>query len=379
MKGNSNIFDISSGCIRQDVLLKYLKGELSGMERNLVEKHLLECEMCSDELEGLTNLSEPERIAEIEAELNSKVDQRTSPRIFWLNPKVVYRVAAVAVLTIGVSTLLYYFVLKTAPSTMMSESQMPSTTAEMNDSTAPLEVIAIPKDATERSESQKKESKSAERPATPTIVADNIKVVEDIFIDEDSESVVLAEAEMEDVKVVPDVTKSDSAFLAANEVVIAGQQADALRAASVRAKEAESTVVAKDAKLSRKSAIPTKGLTQHPTIVESALDDYNQKSYQKALDKLNALYGKNAANDTVAYYRAMCLYNLKTYAKAIDAFQELTKNVDGEFFYDSQWYCALSLIEVGRVSDAVGVLNTLVKDQSKYRGDAEIKLNEIQP
>ncbi|HPI45433.1 MAG TPA: zf-HC2 domain-containing protein [Tenuifilaceae bacterium] len=173
MQENNNIFDESSGCIRQDALLEYLQGKLSGKERNLVEKHLLECEMCSDELEGLTNLLEPERIVEIETELNSMVDQRTMPRISWLNPKVVYRVAAVAVLTIGVSTLLYLFVLKTTPPTMMSESQMPSTTAEVTDSTAPLEVIAIPKDATERLESQKKESKLVERPAAPTIIANN--------------------------------------------------------------------------------------------------------------------------------------------------------------------------------------------------------------
>ena len=60
MQENNNIFDESSGCIRQDALLEYLQGKLSGKERNLVEKHLLECEMCSDELEGLTNLLEPE-------------------------------------------------------------------------------------------------------------------------------------------------------------------------------------------------------------------------------------------------------------------------------------------------------------------------------
>ena len=96
MKENSNKFDINSGCIRQDILLKYLKGELSGKERNLVERHLLECEMCSDELEGLSNLLEPERVAELERELgNLSKEQRVCVELFYLKDKCYQEVAEI--------------------------------------------------------------------------------------------------------------------------------------------------------------------------------------------------------------------------------------------------------------------------------------------
>ena len=375
MKENSNIFDINSGCIGQDILLDYLQGRLSGKERNLVERHLLDCEMCSDELEGLTNLSEPERIVEIEAELNSMVDQRTSPRISWLNPKVVYRVAAVAVLTIGVSTLLYLFVLKTTPPTMMSESQMPSTTAEVTDSTAPLEVIAIPKDATERLVSQKKESKLVERPAAPTIIANKVQIAEEVLI-ADSEAEVTDMDEMEEVVLAEKVVKADSAAIASSNAALAGQQADALRAASAEAKREELAIAGESARLSKKAMISTVGFAQSKVTIESALRSFNQKNYKKALDEFNAIYSQNANNDTVIYHRAMSFYRLNSFAEAIDDFQKVSSKEESEFFYDSQWYCALSLIELGRKNEAKSLLEAIVKSDSPYKDLANQKLKQ---
>ncbi len=372
MKENSNIFDINSGCIRQDILLDYLKGRLSGKERNLVERHLLHCEMCSDELEGLTNLSEPERIAEIEAELNSKVDKRTTSRILWLNPKVIYRVAAVAVLTIGVSTLLYYFVLKSTPSTMMSESQMPTVSAEMSDSIAPLEVTSIPKDATERSESQKKERKLVERPAAPTIVANNMQIAEDAFI-ADSEIEVFDTDEKEAAVLAEKVITADSAAIVSNNAALAGQQADALRAANYEAKKEELATVSEGARLSKKAVV---GFAQPMPTIESALKNYNQKNYGAALNEFNTLYSQGSTNDTVVYYRAMCNYNLKSFADALIDFQLLGIKVDGKFFYDSQWYYALSLVEVGRSDEARTLLEAIVKSDSPYKELANQKLKQ---
>lgn len=372
MKENSNIFDINSGCIRQDILLDYLKGRLSGKERNLVERHLLKCEMCSDELDGLTNLSEPERIVEIETELNSKVDKRTTSRILWLNPKVIYRVAAVAVLTIGVSTLLYYFVLKTSPSTMMSESQMPTVSAEMSDSIAPLEVTSMPKDATERSESQKKESKLVERPAAPTIVANKMQIAEDVFI-ADSEIEVFDTDEKEAAVLAEKVITADSAAIVSSNAALAGQQADALRAAKYEAKKDELATVSEGARLSKKAVV---GFAQPMPTIESALKNYNQKNYRVALNEFNTLYSQGSITDTVVYYRAMCNYNLKFFADAVVGFQLLSKKAKSEFFYDSQWYHALSLVEVGRNDEAMDLFEAISKSDSPFKNSAAKKIDD---
>lgn len=375
MQENNNIFDESSGCIRQDTLLEYLKGKLSGKERNLVEKHLLECEMCSDEFEGLSNLSEPERIDEIETELNSMVDKQVAPRILWLNPKVVYRVAAVAVLTIGVSTLLYYFVLKTTPSTMMSESQMQSMSAEMSDSVAPLEVTSIPKDANERSELKRSERKVAEMSAPSVPIVNKMQVADEAVV-ADSDNETLDMAEMEEIVLAEEAVEPDSVTRITNDVAIAAQRTETVRTANTEAKKEEIVTAAEGAKLSKKLAAFAGASAQPQISVEGAIKNYNKKNYQEALRQFDVLYAQNANNDTLVYYRAMCSYNLKLFANAIVDFQKLMKNTDSEFLYESQWYCALSMIETGRKNEALSLLESISKSNSPYRDLASQKLKE---
>lgn len=54
-----NIFQ-SSACPEETVLQAYLKGKLTKEQIRQVELHLADCEMCTDELEGMSKLSEQE-------------------------------------------------------------------------------------------------------------------------------------------------------------------------------------------------------------------------------------------------------------------------------------------------------------------------------
>jgi len=75
MAGNfQNILD-HQDCIPEDKLLEYIAGALSPQEANRVEQHLLECELCSDALEGLKMLHR-DKSKEITGELNRKIDER---------------------------------------------------------------------------------------------------------------------------------------------------------------------------------------------------------------------------------------------------------------------------------------------------------------
>src|SRR3954469_2483558 len=75
MAGNyQNMLD-HQDCISEGRMLEYIAGKLSSQEANRVEQHLLECELCSDALEGL-KLLHPDKVRAITAELNDKIDQR---------------------------------------------------------------------------------------------------------------------------------------------------------------------------------------------------------------------------------------------------------------------------------------------------------------
>ena len=256
---------------------------------------------------------------------------------------------------------------------MMSESQMPTVSAEMSDSIAPLEVTSIPKDATERSESEKEESKLVERPAAPTIVANNMQIAEDVFI-ADSEIEVFDTDEKEAAVLAEKVITADSAAIVSTNATIAGQQTDALRAANYEAKKEELATVSEGARLSKKAVV---GFAQPMPTIESALKIYNQKNYRVALNEFNTLYSQGSITDTVVYYRAMCNYNLKFFADAVVGFQLLSEKAESEFFYDSQWYYALSLVELGRNDEAKAIFEEILQNGSPYRKQATMEIEKI--
>lgn len=77
MKKHSDIFT-HTDCISEEMLIRHVSGKLSSAEKHQVEKHLLDCEMCSDAVEGLAMIGDKNRISKITAELNQKVQERAA-------------------------------------------------------------------------------------------------------------------------------------------------------------------------------------------------------------------------------------------------------------------------------------------------------------
>ncbi len=62
-------------CIPEDMLMDYAAHKLTAAQTHAVEKHLLECEMCSDALEGLMMIKASDSKSII-SEINNKIDSR---------------------------------------------------------------------------------------------------------------------------------------------------------------------------------------------------------------------------------------------------------------------------------------------------------------
>lgn len=58
----NDIFVVTGQCPAQQQLLNYVQGKLSAAEQHEVEKHVADCELCSDALEGLAAIPQKERI-----------------------------------------------------------------------------------------------------------------------------------------------------------------------------------------------------------------------------------------------------------------------------------------------------------------------------
>ncbi|MDD3877975.1 MAG: hypothetical protein PHT69_15240, partial [Bacteroidales bacterium] len=83
----NNISDIfsSSTCPSSEELLQYVKGVLGEPDKKRVQRHLADCVMCSDEVEGLEAMSNPDNIVHIEDEINHKIDEKLiEKKIRWI-------------------------------------------------------------------------------------------------------------------------------------------------------------------------------------------------------------------------------------------------------------------------------------------------------
>jgi TonB family protein len=103
MNNKPNISEFSD-CIPEDVLLKYLNNELSDTESLAVENHIKSCDLCSDFLDGLLLMDNPNDIAIISAELNHKIDSFIKPKRKVLGmPVSTFRAIAAVFLVLTIS------------------------------------------------------------------------------------------------------------------------------------------------------------------------------------------------------------------------------------------------------------------------------------
>src|SRR5437660_11601399 len=113
MNGELNSVLNSSDCLSHEQLALYIQNKLSAAEKHKAEKHLLDCELCSDALEGLRLMNSININAAV-LEINNNIDQRileeknTGPekKIFLMHPLL--RIAAVILLIAASAGTFFY-------------------------------------------------------------------------------------------------------------------------------------------------------------------------------------------------------------------------------------------------------------------------------
>jgi hypothetical protein len=110
MDTKHNILFHSPHCIETQKLVEYASGNLTATEMHYVERHLMDCSMCSDALEGIYKLDRPDSLNDIITELNAAIDQRVTKRNS-ISIGYVMRVAASLLVLLSISMLTYNYFL----------------------------------------------------------------------------------------------------------------------------------------------------------------------------------------------------------------------------------------------------------------------------
>jgi len=111
MEGNRNtdIFT-QSDCLSSAVIQQYVLGDLSDAERRGVEKHLVDCELCSDAIEGFSVMDDKTVIVERTQAINKKIQQSSRRKMFVLWKNDAYSYAAAAAILIMICSSVFVLV-----------------------------------------------------------------------------------------------------------------------------------------------------------------------------------------------------------------------------------------------------------------------------
>ena len=63
-------------CLSEDILIKYAEGKTTDAEKHTVEKHLIDCPLCSDALEGFAVLKNSRKFLSHQADLRQRISSR---------------------------------------------------------------------------------------------------------------------------------------------------------------------------------------------------------------------------------------------------------------------------------------------------------------
>jgi len=364
MKDDNNIANHSDECISTDVLLKYIKGELSGYMKNMVERHVASCEMCSDELEGLSFMEKPDRINEITLDLRRKVDEIIKlpyKEIPYLSFSV--QIAATILVLVGVSAF-YFFIIYKQPKldyvtvARMELDEIASLGKSNNDTLLLGNCDVVKHDKGLLKVETVDEVASLEY--MPPVVIDSLEnkaARYEILDDNDTVSIGMTK-------------KSDEEQLVVNE--------SSIRSAPVSAsKKVASGGITYEAKSKFDRRVEESYGLSYSARMQVAMKLYNKKKYELALNAFESISSELSSNDSILLYKSICYYHLTRFDDALLNLSGLANNPQKAQFVEARWYYALSLIGAQRCDEAAVILEQIIKEDSTYKREAKKELNKL--
>ncbi len=341
MAGNIENILKSGACISEETMLRYLDGKLSPLESHLVEKHLLECELCSDAFEGLQLIHRSNR-KEIISGLNKKIDalnqssKRVEAKIIPFNNY--YRIAAVIALFILFGGSYWYL------KNMQQEKMM-----AQNDSGISKPDSASPQLTPQVNTDQKSSEPTPAQPQKYSEAKNNMS---------QNTQTILTES-----KDVPPANEIENAL-------------SPIEAAKQKAQEQTATgLITKTETPSDKQSL-TK--SSAPAAVTASQDAESKAKKEDGMSfKKNSSAG--LSGDPASLFKSIKKkYDSKKYSEAADDFEKLLKDSTTKFYDDAEWLLANCYMRVHKNAKARKLLMEIANSNRPHKKEAEGLLQELQ-
>lgn len=390
----------ASDCLSEEVIMNYLHDRLSGRERHAVEKHLLDCPLCEEAIEGYALMQDNKEL-KVVAEVTGEKERR--------NVYFYHRWLAAAMVTAVLFCGGLYFInqelhdkqpeiashpgpghskeKKEASSSVPATAEGPvavkSEKETMNptgggqeevkgfyDPSADEGTHTAPAAAREDHRSDVPLSKPGtvmpERQTEQEAFGEVTKNRQEEHATLSPASPVYQETKKEEVEVqgysgVEKKSRNDSRQRTSGS----GKMKARVEETSRQGIDADGLQDASSTDVSRQDAM------------EDALRLYSEGKYAEA----SAIYekmlsSKNEVSDgELFYYAGDCHYRLKNYKNAIASWEKVVQGM--KYFEEARWKKAEALISDGRKNEAKKLLEEIAAQDGKYKQEAENKLKEL--
>lgn len=349
MNERSHIFD-KGACLTETQKQAYIADKLSGIELHVVEKHLLMCEMCADELEGLKLLG-IEETKQVAGEINIEIQKRTFPsysaKTIPLKRWIAY--AATLILLFGIGTIV-----KT-----MLEPEIPKMQLSQNDAmeVASPEIIENKDIATEElTLTEKSKELSGDKPEIKTQKKSNIKeTINSRSFDEETsadKNEDMLEPIAEEIKAEKEIQQP--AHVISNVPAMSVEATDSYSEPEYSKKEESSISEVTDRKQKNaksRQAAPAKAIAE----------DYNAEM--------------GAASENSLVESARREYNSGNFTSVVSLLSGINDSYPD--FFEMQWLLAKSYIELKEFEKSRELLHSVVNSKSPYKKEAQDLINKL--
>ena len=381
----------TSDCIGKERLTKYVQGKMTDAEKHAIEKHLTDCELCSDAAEGLALLTSMKPLDETIRQVSDKYppSAKQTPSI----NRWYYAAASVAIL-IATGWIISNYSFKqentaehistpAAQQKLNTETPPSNSDAKLNEST--IQPQPPPPPAEEKMQQASKNIMAAQNAMVAKASTEDkaFAATEPVQNNE-------AVAEPPSVDVAAPIATESASAGAVAPVKSATKNIEGLKVYDYSGEyKREKNITKEDNGIparyeSRKDMEKSKTLNnmQSRTIayqdfLSEALADYNNKKYASAINKLQLLLSDNHSDVNALFYTAMSYSESQQYDKALHFLDRLDAQSNNTFNQESAWHRSLLLLQKGEMDKAKELLQKIISAKGFYATAAQQKLSEI--
>ena len=364
---NTSALFQNSTCLSQEVLIRYVKDELSGSEKRAVELHIADCEICFDTVEGLA-LIQKDRLNVIKQELSNRISKRIAAdekiKIIPIYKRWYSMAAAIAALIIisvymanvyqhdtGIAQLetqKQTVPIENVPAKISNEAlssaaeQVNPATNSITEQTQQNKVSASQSEvATENIGNSETKFKSTERvanslPQVAKSFSDTVKRNDDISLADNKVETVTKE-----VSAIDEV--QTTTVLSAPKPVMDMVTSESLKK-NISAKK--STGVAEAPSAFSGTSANGAANTFDYAVYDKGVNAFKAGDYAGALIAMQTLLKSQANNTNANFYAGASHYELKNYSQALVNLNVAIQNKQGLLYEDALWFKGNTLLKM---------------------------------